>query len=68
MQTPSAGQEVSSNVHALADLLEGRRIAVLTGAGVSTDSGIPDYRGAGSVKRTPMNIRDFMAAHQTRQR
>ncbi|MDO9590410.1 MAG: NAD-dependent deacetylase, partial [Microcella sp.] len=26
-------------------LLRGRRIAVLTGAGVSTDSGIPDYRG-----------------------
>jgi len=30
------------------ELLRGRRIAVLTGAGVSTDSGIPDYRGAGA--------------------
>lgn len=55
-------------VHALTELLAGRKIAVLTGAGVSTDSGIPDYRGAGSVKRTPMNIRDFMALHSTRQR
>ena len=25
--------------------LKGRTVAVLTGAGVSTDSGIPDYRG-----------------------
>lgn len=27
------------------DLMRGRRIAVLTGAGISTESGIPDYRG-----------------------
>jgi len=26
-------------------LLRGSRVAVLTGAGLSTDSGIPDYRG-----------------------
>ena len=27
------------------ELMRGARVAVLTGAGVSTDSGIPDYRG-----------------------
>lgn len=55
-------------VEALRALLQNKKIAVLTGAGVSTDSGIPDYRGAGSIKRTPMNISDFMGSHQTRQR
>ena len=49
-------------------LLEGRSIAVLTGAGVSTDSGIPDYRGEGAPVRTPMTFQQFMVDAQYRKR
>lgn len=36
---------LARDLEAAAELLRGRSIAFLTGAGVSTDSGIPDYRG-----------------------
>lgn len=44
----------------LAELISAAPAAVLTGAGISTDSGIPDYRGAGSPPRNPMRIAEFM--------
>lgn len=49
-------------------VLQGRKIAFITGAGVSTDSGIPDYRGAGSIPRSPMDIKAFLTSHEARQR
>ncbi|MFC9659198.1 NAD-dependent protein deacetylase [Nocardia sp. NPDC127606] len=51
-----------------AELLSGRRTVVISGAGLSTDSGIPDYRGPGSPPRTPMTYQQFVGDPVFRQR
>jgi NAD-dependent SIR2 family protein deacetylase len=51
-----------------AELLRGRTIAVLTGAGVSTDSGIPDYRGEGAPVRNPMTFQTVLDDERARKR
>jgi NAD-dependent SIR2 family protein deacetylase len=49
-------------------VLRGRTLAVLTGAGVSTDSGIPDYRGLGAPARIPMTFQQFLSDPEYRKR
>ncbi|GAA5049767.1 NAD-dependent protein deacetylase [Nocardia callitridis] len=59
---------VGGDVEQLLELLAGRRVAVLTGAGLSTDSGIPDYRGPSSPPRNPMTYQQFVGDPVFRQR
>ncbi|MDF9276598.1 NAD-dependent protein deacetylase [Arthrobacter sp. EH-1B-1] len=57
-----------TSLRGVADLLAHLRLTVLTGAGLSTDSGIPDYRGPNSVPRNPMTYQQFVGDDALRRR
>ena len=61
---------VASGAHPLVDLLRGRQIAVLAGAGISTESGIPDYRGPTTrhIERRPIQYDAFVSDPHARRR
>jgi NAD-dependent SIR2 family protein deacetylase len=60
----------AAGLRALVELLRGRRVVVLTGAGCSTASGIPDYRGPETRRRArnPIRIEAFLGNDAGRQR
>lgn len=49
-------------------LSDARRVAVFTGAGISTESGIPDFRSPGGVwsRMRPIMFQDFVASRDMR--
>ncbi len=59
-----------SDLAALVELLRGRRVVVLAGAGCSTESGIPDYRGPEALQRSrkPIQYQEFVRSEATRAR
>ncbi|HET9692582.1 MAG TPA: Sir2 family NAD-dependent protein deacetylase [Acidimicrobiales bacterium] len=64
---PASALEAARSV-----MREGRRVVVMTGAGISTDSGIPDFRGPQGVwTRNPAaerasNLHDYLADPEVR--
>lgn len=53
----------------LVDLVSGGGVVVLSGAGLSTDSGIPDYRGPDGTRRVePMTYGTFIGSSDARRR
>jgi NAD-dependent deacetylase sirtuin 4 len=64
------GPDVLDALDALIGLLRGRRVVALTGAGCSTESGIPDYRGPDTPPRArpPIQHREFVERADARRR
>jgi hypothetical protein len=66
---PPAPTPTDRDVDALAKFIQRHpRIVVLTGAGISTDSGIPDYRSPGRTPYKPIQHGQFITQHTLRQR
>ncbi|WP_188586297.1 Sir2 family NAD-dependent protein deacetylase [Gordonia jinhuaensis] len=65
-EATSVDTDFTQRVEQLRHLLDGRRVIALTGAGMSTDSGIPDYRSPHAKPRTPMTIQMYMSAPEFR--
>lgn len=68
MKPPEIDYATSFGLERARELISGKRTLVLTGAGVSTASGIPDYRGEGRVQKHPLTFDDFMGSAQNQAR
>lgn len=67
--TTQSDRSLSRDVDALVRLFVGNEPLVVTGAGISTGSGIPDYRGPNGTHRgdKPMTLPEFLASPRAQQ-
>lgn len=68
MRSPGIELSIANDIDRARKILHRKKVLVLTGAGISTDSGIPDYRGAGRVERHPLSYDEFMGSETNRAR
>jgi NAD+-dependent protein deacetylase sirtuin 4 len=70
MRWAGTSHEVEQDAAALGELLQQGPTLALTGAGISTDSGIPDYRGPETRRRArnPVQHREFVRSAEARKR
>lgn len=69
MQRAPEDRSMDKNIQTLAAMLrDSRRAVVFTGAGISTESGIPDFRSPGGIwtRMAPIDFRDFVSSAEMR--
>lgn len=59
---------IIKNIERVAELLHDKKTIFVTGAGMSTGSGIPDYRGKGMLSKNPLMADKFVEDHLYRKK
>ncbi len=68
IENPDFSHAAQYSLEVARERIAGKKLFVLTGAGLSTDSGIPDYRGQGRVAKHPMTYDTFMGSELAQKR